>query len=182
MLNQLIIDLLSEKSGVNVKTPEGAGILRNDIESKTGEALSLNTIKRLVGLLPYTSIPRQSTLNILAEYLGFSSWQLLTDFIKGTTSGFNTGKTFIELKELPVDFKLKLTWEPDREIIIRHLGDGRFEIEKSKNSKLQETDILTLSQIAPGFPLIAENVVRQGKSLGNYQAAPKTGIKTICFL
>lgn len=68
-LSREAIKLLSEKSGRDVTTPVGADYLRNDIEATTGEPLSLNTVKRLTGLLPYDSEPRQSTLDILAGYI-----------------------------------------------------------------------------------------------------------------
>lgn len=49
--------LLSRKAGVDVATPAGSDVLRHDIESATGQLLSLNTVKRLTGVIPYNCAP-----------------------------------------------------------------------------------------------------------------------------
>ncbi|MDE5807494.1 MAG: hypothetical protein K2H76_05205, partial [Muribaculaceae bacterium] len=69
--------LLSKQANCDVTTPHGANILRNDIEARTGENLSINTIKRIVGVIKSDSSPRLSTRDILARYLGFENWKHL---------------------------------------------------------------------------------------------------------
>lgn len=178
-LNQAVIDLLSEKTGKDVTTPYGADYLRNDIEAVTRESLSLNTVKRLVGLLPYESNPRLFTYNIIAEYLGFSSWQLLQEYLTGKISDFNVEEFFVDLVNQPLNKIIGISWQPDRYISIKHLGNGKYVVMESLNSKLQSEDILYLSQIAVGFPFIVKRVERNGSVLGNYIAAKKTGIDLI---
>ena len=175
-LDAPVIKMLSEKSGKNLNTPDGADFLRIDIEEKLGERISLNSVKRLLGLLPYESTPRASTLEIIARYLGFSSWNLLRDFLNGKVSDFNIKNNFIEMNSLPSGCKVVIKWNPNREILIRHSGNGEYIVEKAQNSKLLEDDHLFLSQIAVGFPLMVKEVVRTGKSLGNYLAAQTGGI------
>lgn len=178
-LNQTVIDLLSKRAGKDVATSYGADYLRNDIEAATGESLSLNTVKRLVGLLPYDSKPRLITLNIISRYLDFSSWQLLQEYITGKISDFNVEEFFIDLTNQPLNCIIKIKWQPDRYLVIKHLGNGKYIVAQSINSKLLVDDILYLSQIAKGFPFIVKNVERKGLSLGNYMAAKKTGIDSI---
>ena len=178
-LNQAIIDLLSEKAGKDVATSCGADYLRNDIEAVTGEALSLNTVKRLVGILPYESIPRPVTLNIISRYLGFSSWQLFQEYLTGRISDFNVDEGFIDLAAQPLGRLIKIRWQPDRCLSIKHLGEGKYVVAESLNSKLLPEDNLYLSQIAPGFPFMVKTVVRNGRELGNYIAAKRLGIDSI---
>lgn len=178
-LNQTLIDLLSEKAGRDVTTANGAEYLRNDIEAVTGEYLSRNTVKRLVGNLPYESTPRILTLNIVSNYLGFSSWQLLQEYLSGRISDFNVEDAFIDLTTQPLGRVVILRWQPDRYVSIRHLGKGKYEVEESRNSKLNVGDILHLSQVAQGFPFMVKTVERNGESLGTYVAAKKLGIDSI---
>lgn len=178
-LSQTVIDLLSEKAGKDVTTSYGADYLRNDIEVVTGESLSLNTVKRLVGLLPYESTPRLFTFNIISKYLGFSSWQLLQEYLTGKISDFNIDDFFIDLTNQPLNGIIKIKWQPNRYIAIKHLGNGKYIVAESINSKLLVDDILYLSQIAKDFPFIVKKVERNGLSLGNYIAAKKTGIDYI---
>lgn len=178
-INSLVIKMLSMKVGLDVTTPSGATYLRDDIESAIGERLSANTIKRLVGTLSYESIPRDTTLDILAQYLGYSSWKLLNEYIQNKISGFNVDDTFIPLFSQPKGREIVLEWDPDRIIKIRHLEEKEYEVVSSVNSKLQTNDKLKLSYIAQGFPLMIAEVIRNGKSLGNYIASSSFGLKRI---
>ena len=178
-LNEIVIKMLSEKSGVDVSTKAGAEFLRNDIESQTGEALSLNTIKRLTGILQYDSNPREITLDILARYLGYKDFNLLKSTINNKVSDFNTTPNFIDLSSQPLNKIFIIKWEPDRSLKISHLGEGVYQVEESVNSKLLAGDFLTLSQISEGFPFMVKEVVRGGKVIGSYTAARTEGVFSI---
>ncbi|MDE7414691.1 MAG: hypothetical protein K2N05_13000 [Muribaculaceae bacterium] len=175
-LNSVIIKYLSERCGCDVTTPAGSAVLANDIEAKTGEKLSANTIKRLMGIIPYRFIPRSSTLDIIAKYLGFSSWDLFLAKINDSISDFNVENPFIEVNELGIGDEVSFKWEPDRRIRLRHRGDGICEVIEVENSKLTQGDLLHLIQLAEGYPLMAKEVIRDGKSLGNYTTAKTKGI------
>lgn len=178
-LNQTMIDLLSDKAGKDVTSTFGADYLRNDIEVVTGERLSLNTIKRLVGLLPYSSTPRAITLNIISKYLGFPSWKLLQEHTTGKISDFNIEEIFIDMINQPSGKIIRISWEPNRCIVIKHLESGKYLVLESVNSKLHSNDILYLSHIAVGFPFLVKMVERNGLKLGNYIAAKKMGVESI---
>lgn len=176
ILNSLQIERLSEKIGQDVTTPAGASYLCLDIESKTKVALGLNTVKRLVGVIPSDVTPRKTTLNVIANYLGYPSWDLLEEDTAMEGSGFGSKDIFIEMSDLEEDTVVEVCWKPDRRILIRHDGNGQYSVMKSENSKLRPGDLLSLSQLAIGFPFIADNVCRDGKVLGCYRAADGAGI------
>lgn len=180
--DSVTIKLLNERAGYDVTTVDGATKLSCDIETVTGEHLGLNTVKRLVGVLPYESSPRQTTLDIIASYLNYPSWKILRDEINQRISRFNAENPFIELSALLAGEKLRLCWSPGRVIEISHRGNGIFEVTKSVNSRLSAGDILNLSQIAVGFPFVAKEVIRNNESLGCYSAADKTGLESITFI
>lgn len=181
-LNGVIIKMLADKARVNVETKNGAEFLRNDIESRTGEALSLNTVKRLVGILPYDSSPREITLDIIARYLGYNNWPLLNSAVQNKISDFNVTSGFIDLIELPENSEIIIKWHPDRILHIVHHYKGKYEVRRSDKSKLLEGDILFLSHIAVGFPFMVKEVIRKGETLGNYTAAQIEGIYSIEFI
>ncbi|MDE7345998.1 MAG: hypothetical protein K2N48_04555 [Muribaculaceae bacterium] len=176
ILNSLQLEKLSEKIGQDVTTPAGASYLCLDIKSKINEDLGLNTVKRLVGVLPSDSEPRKTTLNIIANYLGYPSWDILQEDTTIEGSAFGKKDIFMKMSDLEDMTVVEICWKPGREILIRHDGDGQYTVLKSKNSKLFPGDILTLSQLAIGFPFIADKVFREGKSLGCYRAADGAGI------
>ena len=53
-------------------------LLADDLYQKTGSVISYNTFRRLFGIVAYRQ-PRESTLDALAKYVGFASYQ---DFTK----------------------------------------------------------------------------------------------------
>ncbi len=178
-LNSIIIQYLSNRCGRDVTTPAGSTALAYDIEAKTGHLLSTNTIKRLVGILPYNFVPRSSTLSIIAEYLGFSSWEMFLETINDNVSDFNVDNPFIEVKDLEAGTEIEFSWEPDRDIKLLHQGGGWCEVIEVTNSKLAMGDRLLLVQLAEGYPLIAKEVIRNGESLGSYTSAKTKGISNI---
>ena len=179
-VNPLIIKMLNEKTGRDVTTAAGATFLQKDIESSLSEHLAVNTVKRFVGLIPYEYNHHQLVLNTIAKYLGFSSWEMLNDFVNDKISEFgNNNDNIINLIDLPIDIKLELKWEPDRVIQIKHIDKAIYEVISSTNSKLKKGDLLKLSQIVLGFPFIVSEVRRNGLSLGNYTAAAERGISGI---
>ena len=179
IIDKNIIKLLSQKTGKDVTTPMGASMLRNAIEAETGQHLGLSTVKRLLGVIPYNYTPRVDTLEIISKFLGFESWQLLQDFINDKISHFGEDDLFIDLVLLPANALIDVVWEPNRKILLRHIGGNEFIVENAENSKLQSGDILTLSSLAKGFPFMAKAVIRNQENLGPYTAAKELGIKNL---
>ena len=181
-MNPALINLLSKQANCDVTTPYGASILRNDIEAKTGEYISINTIKRMVGILEPGHSHRLHVMNIVALYLGFPSWGMLEAYIERKISGFNAPNPFVDLESLPKNQLVDISWAPDRKVTLRHLEGKVYRVEESTNSKLQPGDLLTLSQVAVGFPFYAGKVERDGNSLGSYTAAAQKGISELFLI
>lgn len=180
-VNPSLTLMLETKAGYDVRTPAGAERLCNDILAATGQRLGVNTVKRIVGILEYEGTHRPEILDIIALYLDYPSWRLLEADLGDRISEFS-GDGVIDAETLPPSAKMEIGWDPGRRIIIRHVEGRLFKVEESVNSKLQTGDSLLLSQIATGFPLYVSDVVREGKSLGNYTAATINGIKSIDIL
>lgn len=174
-----VLEMLKKEAGYDVTTSYGSAMLHKDIETKTGQRLGLNTVKRLVGLFDYNSEPRQDTLTIIARFLGFNTWESLMLYIQGNISGFELKDSIIDLEKLPQGKKIRIKWEPNRTILLLHLEGDEYEVLESLNSKLQKGDLIYLSQISEGFPLVAKKVVRDATNMGNYKAGLDTGIKSI---
>lgn len=181
-LHSLIIQLLSKKAGTDVTTVHGANVLQQKIEKTTGEVISINTVKRLVGLLNYSGQHSSAILSIIAAYLGFSSPKLLEEYVKSKVSDFNVKSHFIDILSLKEGTRIELQWQPDRLVRILLLEGREFLVEESINSKLSKGDILHIDHLAVGFPLHIREVIREGKSMGNYQAAPINGITNLRML
>ena len=66
--------------GQTLDSPTDYERLSADIEKKTGELISVSTLKRLFGYIKPGTVPRSSTLSVLARYVGYVGW---SDFCAG---------------------------------------------------------------------------------------------------
>ena len=174
-----VLEMLKKEAGYDVTTSWGSAMLHKDIQTKTGQRLGLNTVKRLVGLIDYNSEPRQDTLTIIAHFLEFNTWESVMRYVQDNISGFELKDSIVDLEILPTGKKVRVKWEPDRSILLLHIEGEEYEVLESINSKLQKGDFLYLSQISEGFPLVVKKVMRDGLNMGNYKAGIDIGIKSI---
>lgn len=88
---------LIKKSGLALKSARDCKLLSDLILNETSEYLSAQTIRRLLGLVRYTSTPTLVTLDILSRYLGFDSYNsfVLSSTLNLSTDSTNTGLLFI---------------------------------------------------------------------------------------
>lgn len=174
-LKQQIIQQLER----TLESPADYAYLSEQIQHKTGEYLSPTTLKRLFGHIPYDNQPRPTTLSILARYAGYSGWQDYQEK-QCVESGFVSARR-IMATELSKGQIILIAWNPDRECLIEHLGDGRFVVLHTENSKLQIGDQFTTAQFILGQPLTATDVmsIREPKQQDTYIAGAKTGLTKI---
>ena len=163
-----VTDLLKQKSSRDFRLPSDCEYLALDIESVTGEHIGVNTLKRLLGFIDDEREPRISTLDVIARYLGFDNWDVLSIYDSRSNSSFESSAEEIRVSDLSIGQCIQISYLPDRQIEIAYLGANRFRVVKSINSKLKTDDQLTITHIVQGYPLLVSEVVRDGKSLGSF--------------
>ncbi len=167
---------LRRKSGLKLETPAEVEQLALDIESKTGEHLGVNTLKRMLGLAEDDREPRQTTLQVIATYLGYESWRTMLQLDDESNSDFDQKPDLLRSSDIETDAWVEVHYMPDRRLVMQYMGDNRFFVMQSENSKLKEGDIVTITVFIQGYPLVAADVSRQGKSLGSFTAGKAQGI------
>lgn len=171
-----IIQLLKEKSRNDLRLPSDCEFLALDIESKTGEHIGVNTVKRLLGLITDERQPRISTLDVIARYLGFYNWDVLSTCASCSNSSFDSSAEEIRVGELSIGNYVQINYLPDRQVEMEYLGANRFRVRKSINSKLYEGDELIITHIVEGYPLLVCEVIREGRSMGSFTAGKAHGV------
>ena len=178
MLDKNIIKLLEEKSGNPLDSSSDCERLALDIESETGEKLGFTTLKRLLGFTSEQAEPRQSTLEILAHYLGFNSYEEVEDVINNRgDSDFDDKICSVYSSRLPAQAEINLSYAPNRSLKLLHIKEDEFIVAESINGSLKAGDIILVDSFTTGLPMIAKDVIRNGESLGRYVAGGKFGIK-----
>ncbi len=179
MLSPVIKKLLERKLGKEIRYSSDIEHLSFDIEKQTNQRVSINTLKRLFGIIPSIKDPRLYTLDAIARYIDFKNWDnLLESFDKKGNSDFTTMEE-IEIDSLKTGNKISFTYSPDRFVIIEFIEKNLFKVIDSKNSKLLIDDIIETNHFVINYPLLVVNVIRKDKSLGKFTAGITSGITSL---
>lgn len=171
-----IIEKLKEKSGNEIRLSRDCELLALDIESATGEHIGVNTMKRLLGFIADERTPRISTLDVIAHYLGYPEWEALRLADENSSNSTFDDRDEYLACHLESGQQLAIAYPPNRRLTIEHLADNHFRVMESRNSKLREGDLLTLTHIVRHYPLLVAEVMRDGQNLGAFTAGKAQGI------
>ena len=72
---QRLREAVESVAGRRMQTPKDFDFLSEMVFDKIHQHISPTTLKRLWGYLPESSMPRTSTLNLLAQFVGYSNWE-----------------------------------------------------------------------------------------------------------
>lgn len=175
---------VEKKVGRSIKSPVDFDYLSRYIQSEINETLSTSTLQRLWNYVATSSLPRLSTLSLLSRFLGYSCWDsYVADLMRNnaTESDYITTK-LIRTNDLCQGDVLRIGWNPNRECKIRYLGDFRFSVISSVNSKLQEGDSFIAMSFSIGNPLQLTNLVQGESEPCAYIAGKKTGLTILEIL
>lgn len=143
--------------GQVLRTTNDFDRLRDDIIATTSQSISLSTLKRLWGYVEGWQVPRRGTLDVLARYLGYSSFEAFVDTHNVNSrveSDFPEAITMYA-HEIPTGTDIELLWLPDRVVRLRHKGNGVFIVTANSGSKLRKGWLLSAQCFVSGQPLYA---------------------------
>lgn len=166
--------------GSPLRYPSDFEGLSMEIMRKAGQPVSVNTLKRLFGIIGPEVEPRTSTLDILARYLNARNWDDYQARLSAAgNSDFEQDPHNIDTASLAAGTKVTFRYHPNRKVLMEHLGGGVFHVMESANSKLKPGDTLTVKSLCPGYPLTADKVLRDGVDMGAFVAGKVSGLSEI---
>ncbi len=174
--------MLKRTSGNDLRLPSDCEYLSLDIESKTGVRIGATTLKRLLGFAQDERTPHTSTLDVIAQYLGFAHWDELRKIQGKGSSSFSSFDDEVRSADLKVGYEVVFTYLPDRKVRMRYLGSNRYRVMASLNSKLQVGDETEVLNFVLHHPLLVMNVWREGESLGPFTAGRVSGLSSIAVI
>lgn len=110
----VIVEMLQRKSGNDLCLPSDCEFLSLDIESKIGVHLGATTLKRLLGFAKDERAPHASTLEVIAQYLGFPHWEQVLDEADNWNSCFDRPKHILRSADLDAGDEVRISYKPDR--------------------------------------------------------------------
>lgn len=179
--NKEIIRMICRRSGMEMNRSADFDTLSLDINRVTGQHLSVNTLKRMFGFNATQVTPRLSTLDIIAAYLGFTSYDALIHMLgpQSDISLFSPVEC-IDVDGLRKGTQVRLAYDPNRLFLLTYIGGCQFIVNEAIGShNVRKGDVLTITQLAVGHRLVASHVVRDGADLGAYESAKLQGLHSI---
>lgn len=180
MINEKVLKLIRQKFNCEILYSQQCEALSLAIKESTGHSLSTTTLKRMLGFVNGAARPRQSSLDIIAQYVGYSNYSLLAKDI-GADSEISDFRTVdnITSDDLTVGEQIQLTYAPNRMLVLSYMGNNKYLVNKSGGGKLQKGDKLLIAGFYVGFELMVVDVERNGIHLGSYIAAKQGGLISV---
>lgn len=151
--------------------------LSERLEQRTRERVSASTLRRFWGYDSEDVQPRRYTLDVLARFVGYRSYE---DFCqKSGNAEVQSGLVLadkVTADELRPGERLRLTWLPDRMMVIEHDGDGHFTVVEATNTRLSVGDTFEASVFIAHEPLYLDRLVHHGGEPSVYVVGKKDGI------
>ena len=164
---------------LKLQSPKDFESLRERIYVRLHALVSTTTLKRVWGYLQADSAPSHSTLDTLAQFIGYSDYdtfccQSSDDSVSSTLVMSRHIDVASDLKE---DETLVLSWAPNRICEVRYHGQLSFVVIRSENTRLMEGDSFQCSLIIEGEPLYLCGL-KQGDGLSsNYVCGKQGGVR-----
>ena len=159
-LEALLRKEVEQTLGMPVRTPKDFDLLSNKIYEKTHEQINSFTLKRFYGYIDRGRCSR-ATLDIICRFVGYGDWLTFVQKKKEENAAESSSEEIASLltaDQLKVGDLIKLTWLPDREVLVRYIGDECLTILDSKNSKLKAGEVYQCNAIVNKLPLVLKGV------------------------
>ena len=170
---------IEQALGWRMRTPRDFDNLSKQIFDRLHVNLSATTLKRLWGYLGDGGQPRESTLTILARFLGYRDW---ADYEARQQEAADQESDPLMCRKLSVTEalrkgdRLRLTWHPDRVCDIEYLVELLFVVIASEHTRLKTGDTFECSLVMEGEPLYLDNLRQEGRPPVNYVCGKKSGV------
>ena len=168
-LNNKIIYLLKNVSGLFFDKAEDFSLLGTDILRKTGRSIGVTTLKRLFNYIDDDRKTSDYTLNTIAIYLGYQDWEQCAHAINIDSAwGFDDEAVYIHSLEPGTHIDVAYLNRKVSFVVVLREGRNMLKVEKVENSSLRVGDECDIYRICKGAVLEAEHVYR-GERVGNYK-------------
>lgn len=179
-IHKQLCQMVEEALHHQMASPKDFERLSEDIFARTRTMVSATTLKRIWGYIRYDYEPNVSTLDALAQFVGYLNYSTfcqqlpLTD---GVPSNTVLSRHINVLKDLSEHDEITLYWAPNRRCLIHYLGNQKFVVKESEYTRLLPGDTFICGLIIEGEPLYLNHLVQTGYPPTNYVCGKKGGIR-----
>jgi len=179
MLSKVIKDMLEDKFGQAIRYPKDCDALSTEISATCKQRISASTIKRLYGFIKGIEQPRVYTLDVISNYLGYTSWENLLMSLNKQNKPTRETIEHLVPSQLKKNNVIEIGYEPHRMITLKYLGNNQFKIAHSNDNKLHQEDVIEFQSADLHYPLSINEIKRGEKNVGQYLAGSVSGVTFI---
>ena len=143
--------------------------------------VSTSTLKRLYGYVNDSHKPRIQTLDSLARYVGYNSYNSFVEWLKRSvrfnSSFFNSEQ--IVSSDLESGDQIEIGWAPNRLLRLRFLGNSTYSVLEAQNSKVMVGDRFVTGCFIIGQPLYLPYLERDGELTPSFVAGRNGGLSIV---
>lgn len=152
----ILCSLVEQAADHRISTSSDFAFLSGCIQGRLKQTVSVSTLERIWGYVDSYQNVRESTLDILARFAGFPDWKtFVADYcnVPSAQSSHRIAATSYSADQIPQGTLVAIEWNPNRHCLLLHLGDGRWRVEQSINSKLSIGDTFSCQRFILNEPL-----------------------------
>lgn len=173
-----LCEAIEQKARKQMQTPTDFEWLADKIETSVKEQVSASTLMRVWGYRKGVGT-RQTTLDILARYLGYADYVTFCQWAPTKDDEPQSDEVVshhIRTSDLQEGQQIELTWLPNRRCVVELQKGNRFLVVEVEQTKLSVGDTFECDIFIEGEPLYMSQLVHEGRSPMVYAAGKKNGI------
>ena len=176
---RMLCKAVEKALGVEQLARSNFDTLQTQIFNRLHIHISATTLKRVWGYVATDSEPRDRTLDTLAQFVGYNSFEHFCQYRQDDTEASTPVLSrHINVKnDLEKGDTITLFWNPGRVCKVRFLGDDRFIVEESENTRLTKGATFLCSLFIEGEPLFINHLELNGQPPVAYACGKKGGIR-----
>ena len=152
LLRQMVEETLAHR----LKTSTDFAFLSGCIQGRLRQTISVSTLERIWGYVEGYQTIRESTLSLLAQFVGYPDWQTFVSDYCNVPSAQSSRRILaptLEAIEMPVGGRVLIEWNPGRRCELLHLGNARWRVEHCEKTKLAVGDTFVCHRFTLNYPL-----------------------------
>ncbi len=170
--------MLEERVGYEIRYPSDCERLMYEIAQSTHQHIGVTTLKRLFGFIGDTLTPRMSTLDILANFIGYRSYNDLIRLIDPDNEEEHAPILRLNAKNIGLDTCVNLFFNGDF-LRVEHKEGVQFRVLQSTDTTLRADDRVQICSFRIGYPVYVRSLLRDGQPLRACVLAKVSGIERI---
>ncbi len=173
--------LVEKKYGRILSTTTDFEEFSMELKRQLQKEISSSTLKRIWGYVNDTHKTRKYTLDILANYIEHDNFDSFVAWLK--TSVHYNSSFFDACQILSSDLNtgqlVEIGWSPNRQLLLCYLGNSKYEVMETRNSKVQIGDRFVTGCFIKGQPLILPFIERHGQNTSPFVAGRNGGLNLL---